>query len=53
MQGTNFILGFEGDGDGSGKDGARIPHIMMNLKILLFRGRYASVSGRGVSLVKI
>ena len=51
MQGTNFILGFEGDGDGSGKDGARIPHIMMGM--LLFRGRYASVSGRGVSLVKI
>ena len=26
MQGRNFILGFEGDGDGSGKDGARMPH---------------------------
>lgn len=26
MQGVGFSLAFEGDGDGSGNDGTRIPH---------------------------
>lgn len=50
----NFILEFEGDGGGSGKDGTRIPHDD-ELKMLLFREDTENICFGcvGVSHVKI
>lgn len=51
MQGRNFILEFEGDGGGSGKDGTRIPHDEKN--VCFSEEEKAFALGVGVSHVKI
>lgn len=53
MQERNFILEFEGDGDRSGKDGARIPHDDELKNCCFSEEDKAAILGRGVSRVKI